>query len=178
MFDFARSAALGAVAAVSLAAGSASAVTLDPASNIFDGGTYDIAAGPFYHGTTFSGTDVAGSYEFTFENNSAVSKVLAVSIGTVIQGFVNLNGVTAEWVNAGTSAFVPASSFATDMFKISSTIAAGASDILRITHGNPTGTGKANIDLVVAAIIPLPAGGLLLLTALGGVALLRRRKTA
>lgn len=41
--------------------------------------------------------------------------------------------------------------------------------------GSKRGTG---FDVEVAATVPLPAGGLLLLGALGGIAALRRRKTA
>ncbi|MEO6300026.1 MAG: VPLPA-CTERM sorting domain-containing protein, partial [Paracoccaceae bacterium] len=64
--------------------------------------------------------------------------------------------------------------------------AANSSDTLHIAFGNPAdryvGTsGFANFSLQLVAFpvspVPLPAGGLLLLGALGGVAALRRRKS-
>jgi hypothetical protein len=57
---------------------------------------------------------------------------------------------------------------------------AGKFDSLKVVDTSPGGTGRDGFDIdsisVTPATIPLPAGGLLLLGALGGVAALRRRK--
>ena len=64
-------------------------------------------------------------------------------------------------------------------------VAAGDTATLTITYGavydltTDDDGSFANIDFTVrAAVVPIPAAGLLLLTALGGVAVMRRRKTA
>ena len=174
--------AAGLATALVLAPLTASAVTLDPSNSLSDGGTYDIFNGPYFFGATFDKNDSAGSYSFTFSNNSTSSLAMAVSIGTILQSTLQfLGGVTVFW-QSGESAFIP-DNRPTDAFNLSTLIAAGASDVLTLQFGDPSGArnGSANIDLTVdgtPAPVPVPASGLLLIGALGGMALLRRRKTA
>ena len=57
----------------------------------------------------------------------------------------------------------------------------GIFDQLKIVDTSPIGGGSVDgfdIDAVKVSTVPLPAGGLLLAGALGGIAALRRRKTA
>jgi hypothetical protein len=165
------------VVSIAMLPAAASAVTLDTTNNIGDGGNYDIFGGPYFFGASFDGTDGAGVFAFNFFNGSATDKTVGVTIGTVLQtafSAVFTSGVTAEWLNGG-SAFIPQG--VTSTFEITTLLAPGTADTLKVTYGDVVGGGRADIDLVIAAV-PLPAGGLLLIGALGGLAALRRRKKA
>jgi hypothetical protein len=176
MFDLLRKTFLGVTAALTLGLSAADAATIDPNSNVSDGGSYDILAASYFYGITFTGTDGAGSFEFEFTNTSATSATVGVTIGTVLQFTASFSGgVIVEWLN-GQSVAIPGGTPAA-IFNLSTVLGAGLSDTLRVTYGDPTGGGIADIDLSIAAV-PLPAGGLLLLGALGGLVALRRRKTA
>ena len=56
--------------------------------------------------------------------------------------------------------------------------AAAVGELFLYNWDSNTGDNSGSIEATVTAAIPLPAGGLLLLGALGGIAALRRRKTA
>ena len=189
MFDLLRKTFFGAIAAVSvmvimpLAAGAA---TVDPSSNIANGGAYDMVAGPYSYGETFVSSDVAGVRNFTFNNLNAVSQNIMLTTATV-NALRNMftGGITFQWLTSGASLFVAQ---ATTSFSgtLDNLIAAGGSDTLRITFGDPERRlplreGRATFDVQLDAVpvpIPVPAAGLLLLGALGGLAALRRRKMA
>jgi hypothetical protein len=177
--------AVGFSVLMALFPGLGSAATLSPTNTVMTGGTYDINAGPYFFGVDLFASDGAGSFSFTFENNSVADQTLAISIGTVLQGFLRfVDGVTVAWAN-GDDIFIPAApvgDYSTSTFALKSLIQAGSFDVLTVTYGDPTGglQSVGNIDLVINDVIspvPLPAGGLLLLTALGGVIALRRRKS-
>lgn len=156
----------------------ASAVTLSSTNNINVGGSYDLLAGPYFFHADYSNADVAGVYDFIFTNSSATDQHTAVSIGTVLQSTLKfLGGVTVTWLTGGNTTTVPEGTVGT--FTLDTLIGAGGSDTLRVAFGDPTTTipnGRGSVDLTVAAV-PLPAGGLLLVGALGGIAALRRRKS-
>lgn len=175
MFDLLKKTAVAAAVSIAMLPAAASAVTLDATNNITNTGSFDIFGGPYFFGASFSGTDTSGMFSFDFFNSSATDKTVGVTVGTVLQSTAKfIGGVTAEWLN-GNSIFIPEGK--TQVFEITTLLAAGSSDTLKITFGDPSGGGRADIDLTVAAV-PLPAGGLLLLGALGGLAALRRRKQA
>ena len=172
--------AAGLAAVAAFAPLAASAATLDPANTLEDGGSYDIFDGPYFFDVTFEDPDGAESYSFTFENLTTTSQALAASFGTFVQSTLSfVGGVTISWAS-GESAFINGETVLKDTFELMTTIAPGGSDTLTLSFGDPEGGPKdrGNVDLVVNATpapVPVPAGGLLLVSALGGLALMRRR---
>lgn len=175
-----RRSALSAVAATSLLAlaGTGHAATLNPLNNIVDGGSYDVQAGPYAFGVFFDDADDATSFSFNFFNASATTTTVGVTFGTLLQAFSEFSGgVIAAWGNGQT--FI-GSAGETTTFQIDTVLPPGAMDTLTLAFGDPQGPGIPGLQMNVASVaaVPLPAGGLLLLGALGGIAALRRRKTA
>lgn len=162
----------------------ANASTLSPANDIVNGGTYDMF-GPHFFAEAFSNADGAGVREFTFTNSDTVRQNLLLTTATVnALATMFTGGVTFEWLRSGISLF--ASEAETNYSgQISNMIRAGGSDTLRVTYGDPErrpggsagGNGHFSLELDGApSTVPLPAGGLLLMGALGGIAALRRRR--
>lgn len=169
---------LAALAISAMMALPASAATLT--GNVTPGGTYDALSGPFDFNAQFVNADVAGVYDFTFTNLTSSVKTLVVSFFTINQApqvSIFRGGVLTEWLVGGASHSTAQAQL--DSFSLSTKIAAGGSDTLRVTFGNPVGRGTVgpDIDFVVAAV-PVPAAGMMLAGALAGLGFLRRRKKA
>lgn len=150
----------------------ASAITLNPANNIADGGTYDLSGGPFNWDADFSDGDSGGSVSFTFNNDlSNVAETEAA--GTVLQFIGDFaGGVSASWSGGDSDSVASGTS---GMFYVATNIAFGGSDSLMISWGDVT--GNADIDFAVkTSVIPVPAGVILLGTALAGLGFARRSK--
>lgn len=172
---------LGTTIFVPLAAG---ASTINPASDIANGGTYDMLGTHFY-AEAFTRADGAGFRDFTFTNADSTGQNLMLSSATVnALSTMFRGGVTFEWLESGLSLFVAQSrrQFSGDLDNM---IAANSFDTLRVTFGDPrrrlnaADGGRAHFSVAFEAApapVPLPAGGLLLLSALGGIAVLRRRR--
>ena len=170
---------LAAAALVAIAPAAAGAYSVNPNSNLAAGGSYDIGGGPYYWDASFNGNDGSGSVSFTFSNTSGSDAHVQIADGTVGQSFAGsfAGGVTASWAS-GDTAFVPgATTSVGGGWSIATFIADGASDVLTISWAGAQGF-KSDIDFTVSAV-PLPAGVLLLGTALVGAgAFASRRKTA
>lgn len=180
MFASARKTALAAAAATSLLTmvGASQAATFNPTNSIVPDGTYDILAGPYAFGVFFEAADAATVYTFNFFNSSATTATIGVTMGTVLQAFSGFaGGLTAAWGNGETFSVGEGT---TTTFQIDTVLAPSAADTLTLTFGDPHGLGNPGLQVNVAAVsaVPLPAGGLLLLGALGAIAALRRRKLA
>ena len=179
MFEFLKKTTLAAVAATSIAmmGTTGEAATFNGLNDIADGGSYDIYDGPFFFGVAFPNSDPATTYTFDFFNSSASSTTVGVTIGTVLQAFAHfVGGVTVAWTTGG-SVTIPQG--VTSTFQITTVLSALETDTLTLTFGDPVAPRNFEPGLQMAvAAIPLPAGGLLLLGALSGIAALRRRKTA
>ena len=174
-------AALTAATMLPLAAG---ASTVNPASNIANGGSYDMLSGPYLYGETFRNADVAGFRDFTFmnTNTSAMNIILTTATVNALAEMFK-GGISFTWLTSGLNLAV-AQSTVVFAGTLDNWIGAGSSDTLRIAYGDPTdrvagrkGHATFNVNLE-ASPVPLPAGGLLLAGALAGIAALRRRKSA
>ena len=164
----------------------AGASVLSPANDIVDGGSYDMF-GPHFYAEAFRAAEGAGTREFTFTNSDDTSQNVILTTATVnALSTMFTGGVTFEWVQSGISLFAPQSAKAFSG-ELDNTIAAGSFDTLRVSFGDPARRpnasegGKAHFSLefdAAPATVPLPAGGLLLIGALGGIAALRRRRAA
>lgn len=164
----------------------AGAATLNPGNTVVDGGSYDVL-GAYFFGEAFQRTDVAGTREFTFTNASAISQNMMLSTVTVtaLSGMF-ANGISFEWLQSGASLSVGqrVTNFADSLNNM---IAANGSDTLRITFGDPRRRDANQLNDTVGyqvafdgtvAAVPLPAGGILLISAIAGIAAMRRRRKA
>jgi hypothetical protein len=164
----------------------AGAATLNPANTIDDGGSYDMV-GAYFFAEAFTRSDVGGTREFTFMNLNSNSQNMLLSTATVntLSAFFK-GGITFEWLQSGLSLFSgPQTTNFSD--SLNNIIAANGSDTLRITFGDPKRRDNSSVSDTAhfsvqfdgsPAAVPLPAGGLLLISAIAGIAALRRRRLA
>ncbi len=185
---------LGVVMAA-MAVSTAHAVTLNPANTIedavlnnsvADSAGYDLQKGPYFWGAAFKTIDQAGKAVFNFANTSGTTQDVAVSLGTVLQGFGGTfkDGVTARWVG-GESVYIAEGILG--IFEISKALNAGEVGILKIIFGDPTSNRRSSpgIQLQVSSTnpdvsaVPVPPALALLASGLMGMVVLgRRRKSA
>lgn len=172
--------ALAVGAALALSPMKANAVTI---LNISDaGGVFDLLADNYQFQDVFLDGTPANTLSFTFENTSAVDARVVLSSATInqISGSVFTGGASVGWVGAGN--VTTAAEGVTSSGQLSFILAAGASDTLNLSFGNVlVGTNNPNPDVdffVTSTPVPIPAAGLMLLTALGGMAVMRRRRKA
>lgn len=169
---------LVALAAVVLMSSAASAVTVVSA-----GGTYDIKSDPLFIGTATS-PGGPGSYAVNF--TSPVDPLIGQANASVtINVFGLFTGLTMSWVDTANPSNVFAttailgSGLQTTLNTLFSSASTSLSQTLVFSWAGstaPSNGGVIGFDFDVSAV-PLPAGGMLLLTALGGLVLMRRRQT-
>jgi len=198
MLDFARKTLLGLGAALALGiAAPSTAATLggsgygpnspscsEIGSNANTFANIDVLAGAAFN-STFMNDEAGGNFCFNFKNTSATNAAVTLAVATVNQaglfwGFKNGVALFSEQFGP-----LPLWSVAQGLFdskQFSFTITAGTSIFFDFVYGQAYATstfGLPQINFTVAATpVPLPAGGLLLIGALGGLAALRRRKAA
>lgn len=156
-------------AALALSAVSAGAVTVTSA-----GGSYDINSDTLFTGSAVDPDGGAGSHLVNFY--SLVDPVDGQVNASVTLGVLGtFTDLTVSWYDNITHALI-----------VSKAVTVGITD-LRTTFTLPSlsqdlviswsgSTAGVSFDFDVSTV-PLPAGGLLLLTALGGLVVSRRRKT-
>ena len=162
-------------------AGSAATLTPGPGSNA-------IIVDEAYDFSTDIVPNTADSLVFNLDVAAADAPILAEAAVSTLELSSDFVGLTVTLTNAsGTTAILPTTTSASGSIYDMSTIfdSGDLSQTITISWTGVTdvkpGKGKAHVDLSIitsAAPIPLPAGGLLLISALGGIAGLRRRKQA
>lgn len=206
MFTKARALVLAAVAATGMTGATAASASILYASHITVGATTvntpvfttnrgdlgnalgapDATQSPSFRG--FYSLGLGGSATFGFGASGvsgfgAPGSVVEITAGSrsghveqiLVEAF---NVVTKVWDNIGVISNQGPQNLS---LSVSLNLAPGAVyNLLRLTDQSPVVAGRDgfDIDSISVAAVPLPAGGLLLIGALGGLALLRRRKAA
>lgn len=151
------------------------------ATELFGGESVDVLADSYFFDGTYDVGDLGDTLTFTFTNSSSQTAAITLFGTTVLQSSAEFtDGVEIDFGPLSYDVAQGDGMITSDTF----TIAANSSAMLTIQFGTVVDAGiapggQADIDFTVeAALVPVPAAGLLLLTALGGAFAMRRRKTA
>lgn len=163
-----------AVFAMVMMTGSASAVT-----SVVAGGSYDITSDTLFTGQVNSmGGSGSYSVNFTSPANPVFSTANAAITVGILGTFTNL---TVAWYDAATNSLLNSTPILAGITTLNTIFQSNhdrlGQDLVFSWDNSSASTNNGPISFVFdVAPVPLPAGGLLLITALGGLALVRRRK--
>ena len=175
------------VHATSITVGSTTVTTATNTTTRSDLGNALGASNAYQSGSVFGGfysLGLGGSAVFGFGTNfGAPGSVIEVTAGSrsghreslLVEAF---NIATGLWENLGAITNQGPTGLT---LAVSLNLTPGAAySLLRLTDTSEVRSGRDgwDIDSISVSAVPVPAGGLLLLGALGGLAALRRRKTA
>lgn len=184
MFNFVRTAGLAAVAALSMTAAADAAIVYATGVTIDNVGTGAGAPGRNDPLDTLGAADgnfyslgLGGAATFTFLPAAFFKGPLSVVEITFGNRAKHVEIVDIYGIAGMTSTFLGT---ITNSTLVSSLNFAGIFSALQLVDGSVGKKGRDgfDIDSVSVAAVPLPAGGLLLLSGLAGIAALRRRKAA
>lgn len=136
------------------------------------GGVYDITADNFFFGNVTS-SGGSGSYAVDFTSSTDPLDATANASVTVLVGTL-FKDLMVSWVKTSTNAVLASEAIVSPLTQLRTTFGTPNLDQSLVFSWSDS-QAEAGFDFDVSAV-PLPAGGLLLLTALGGAAVLRRRR--
>ncbi|MBU3261826.1 VPLPA-CTERM sorting domain-containing protein [Roseovarius sp. PS-C2] len=159
---------VAALATAVLMTGAASALTVVSAGN-----SYDITSDNLFLGAATSNGG-AGSYSVNFF--SPIDPVLGKANASVtLKVLGTFSGLTMSWVDAATNTVLQSTAVLADVTTNLNTMFTAPNLNQNLVFNWTDSAQGVTFDFDVAAV-PLPAGGVLLLTALGGLGLARRRR--
>lgn len=187
MFDFVKKTALAAAVAFAMAPAAVSAAVVDMTPTFTNigvggGGPYNLDAIGVdnfrWDNNAFNGADASGAlfgFEFTADTlPQPTNAAVTLNLLGEFSGF-QMAWSTDNVLDAGDLFFpAPTDVLGLGVSRVTTTFASVPQYLIVKYDSVVTG---GNIDIRVAAV-PLPAGGLLLMGALGGLAALRRRRKA
>lgn len=138
------------------------------------GGPYDITSDDFFFGNV-SSAGGAGTYSVAFTSSvDPLDAIANASVTVLVAGL--FDDLIVEWRDTVTTAVLASEVVVAPTVAIQTTFGTPNLDQTLVFSWSASDVG-AGFDFDVSAV-PLPAGGLLLLTALGGMAVVRRRRKA
>lgn len=170
--------ALLTAAALSVSATMGHSALLDASD---DGGSFDLLADDYQFQDIFDNT-FTSPLSFTFFNSSDTDAIVTISSATINQlgtAAFFVGGATVSWDANGVVA--TAAEGEQGLGFTSFVLAAGTDDTLVLDFGTPVANGSINpdIDVLISSelvpAVPLPAGILLMGTAMAGFGVMRRK---
>lgn len=167
--------ALLTAAALSVSATMGHAAFLDASD---DGMSFDLLADDYQFQEVFDGS-FSSPLSFTFFNSSDTDALVTISSATINQlgaAAFFVGGASVKWDTNGVVADAAQGETAGGFIEF--VLAAGADDTLVVDFGTPVSSGSLlpDVDFLVSATpVPVPAGILLMGTALAGFGVMRRK---